>query len=162
MIEVGRLCLKIAGREAGRYCIVVKKMDENFVMVTGPRELTSVKRRRCNINHLEPIMETLNIKSDAPDSEILKAYQQANLIKKLGLEPNVKAAKAEKRAAEREGKARKEGPPPSKAKHPERKAGKGERKKEKKPVKKGPAKKAEKRDVKKSKKHAKAAKKSKK
>jgi large subunit ribosomal protein L14e len=86
MLEVGRLCLKTAGREAGRYCVVVKPMDENFVMVTGPKDLTSVKRRRCNVNHLEPVMEVLKINSDAPDSEVLKAFQSANLVTKLGLE----------------------------------------------------------------------------
>ena len=132
MIEVGRLCLKIAGRESGRYCVVVKKMDENFVMVTGPRELTSVKRRRCNICHLEPVMETLNIKSDAPDSEILKAYQQANLITKLGLGPRMagKPEKVEKkeRPGEKKGK-------PKKEKLPERKAEKAKKEEKPKPVK---------------------------
>ncbi len=86
MLEVGRVCMKLAGREAGKYCVIVKKMDENFVMVTGPKELTSVKRRRCNVNHLEPLMDMLKIKSDAPDSEVLRAYQQDNLTRKLGLE----------------------------------------------------------------------------
>ena len=129
MIEVGRLCLKIAGRESGRYCVVVKEMDENFVMVTGPRELTSVKRRRCNINHLEPVMETLNIKSDAPDSEILKAYQQANLITKLGLGPR-KAGKPEKKAEEKAEKPGEKKEKPMKEKPPERKIEKRKPKKE--------------------------------
>ncbi len=140
MIEVGRLCLKIAGREAGKYCVIVKKMDESFVMVTGPKELTSVRRRRCNINHLEPIMEMLKIKSDAPDSDILKAYQEANLIAKLGLE-----ARPEKKA---------EKPVEKKEKAPERKIEKRELKKEPKKSKPGkavkkPAKKAEKKELKK-------------
>jgi large subunit ribosomal protein L14e len=104
VFEVGRLCMKVAGREAGRYCVVIKKMDENFVMVTGPKELTSVKRRRCNINHLEPLMETLKIKSDAPDGDVLRAYQEANLTKKLNLgtvkpapRPSKKKEKPEKK-----------------------------------------------------------------
>jgi large subunit ribosomal protein L14e len=129
MLEVGRVCLKIAGREAGRYCVVVKRMDENFVMVTGPRDLTSVKRRRCNIDHLEPLMEALRIKSDAADSEVLKAYQQANLITKLGLEagkaaagkPGKKPEKAEKPAEKKEARPKKT----KKEKPAERKAGKG-------------------------------------
>ena len=129
MIEVGRLCLKIAGRESGRYCVVVKEMDENFVMVTGPRELTSVKRRRCNINHLEPVMETLNIKSDAPDSEILKAYQHANLITKLGLGPR-KAGKPEKKTEKKAEKPVEKKEKPMKEKPPERKVEKKESKKE--------------------------------
>lgn len=102
MFEVGRLCMKIAGREAGKYCVIVKKMDDNFVLITGPRELTSVKRRRCNMNHLEPMLDVLKIKSDAADNDVLKAYQQANLTKKLGLEPGKPARKAEKRPEKKE------------------------------------------------------------
>lgn len=59
-IEVGRLCIKIAGREAGAKCVVVDIIDEKFVEVVG----TSVKNRRCNINHLEPLAESIEIKSD--------------------------------------------------------------------------------------------------
>lgn len=86
MFEVGRICMKVAGREAGKYCVIVKKMDGNFVMVTGPREITSVKRRKCSIGHLEPIMEKVKISQDAADSEILKAYEQAGLFEKLKIE----------------------------------------------------------------------------
>ncbi len=98
MLEVGRICMKIAGREAGRYCVVVKKMDESFVMVTGPKELTSVRRRRCNVSHLEPLVDVIKIKSDAPDSDVLRAYQEASITRKLGLEDVRKAGK-EKPAA---------------------------------------------------------------
>jgi large subunit ribosomal protein L14e len=90
MFEIGRLCLKTAGREAGNYCVIIKKMDEGFVMVTGPKSLTRVKRRKCNINHLEPIEEMVNIKSDASDVEVLKAYQQASILARLGLEKGKK------------------------------------------------------------------------
>ena len=86
MYDVGRLCLKVAGREAGRYCIVVKKLDAGFVLVTGPRSVTHVKRRKCNINHLEPLKEMLKIKEDASDEEILSAYEEASVFKKLDLQ----------------------------------------------------------------------------
>ena len=122
MLDVGRVCLKIAGREAGKYCVVVKKMDESFVMITGPKELTSVKRRRCNISHLEPLIDVIKIKSDAPDNDILKAYQDANLTNKLGLEPGKarkveakKAAKKEPRKEVRKVEAKKEAKKPAKA-----------------------------------------------
>lgn len=124
MFEIGRLCMKIAGREAGKYCVVVKKMDEKFVMITGPRELTAVKRRRCNVNHLEPMLDVLSIKSDASDSDVLKAYQKANLTKKLGLEPGARPATqkgASKRAVQipKEAPKRKAEPKPvAKAKKP--------------------------------------------
>lgn len=104
MFEVGRVCLKIAGREAGRYCVIVSKIDDNFVTVTGPRNLTDVKRRRCNVNHLEPILDVLKIKADANDDAVLKAYQEANLMKKLNLEVRKKHESKGEEKAKKKGK----------------------------------------------------------
>jgi len=109
MFDVGRLCIKIAGREAGKYCVVVKKLEDNFVLVTGPRSVTQVKRRKCNILHLEPLKETLNIKADASDEEVIKAYEEASLFSKLDLqrpshtpEPEEKEEKKAKKKKESE------------------------------------------------------------
>ncbi|HDI12670.1 MAG TPA: 50S ribosomal protein L14e, partial [Hadesarchaea archaeon] len=45
VVDVGRVCVKIAGHEAGKRCVVVEVLDDTFVVVSGPK----VKRRRCNI-----------------------------------------------------------------------------------------------------------------
>ena len=85
MIEVGRVCVKLSGREAGKICVVTKKIDKTFVEITGPKKLTGVKRRRCNIMHLEPTKYLLKIKEGASDEEIIKVMKKENLIKKLNL-----------------------------------------------------------------------------
>lgn len=59
-IEVGRVCIKTAGREAGEKCAIVEVIDENFVEVVGK----AVKNRRCNIAHLEPVDETVEVSDD--------------------------------------------------------------------------------------------------
>ncbi|BDH79731.1 MAG TPA: 50S ribosomal protein L14e [Methanothermobacter sp.] len=59
-IEVGRICIKTAGREAGEECVIVDIIDKNFVEVVG----VNVKNRRCNIKHLEPTGKKIEIKSD--------------------------------------------------------------------------------------------------
>lgn len=84
-MEVGRICIKLKGREKGKYCVIIKKINKNFVLVTGPRKLTGVKRRRCNIMHLRPTEHILEIKEDASEKEVLEAFEKANLIKKFGL-----------------------------------------------------------------------------
>jgi large subunit ribosomal protein L14e len=84
-LEVGRICMKAAGREAGKYCIVLKKMDDNFVLITGPKTLTQVKRRRCNVEHLEPTSFTVKIDTEASDAVVMEAYEKAGLLTKLGL-----------------------------------------------------------------------------
>ena len=69
-IEVGRVCVKVAGREAGKRCVIVDVMDKSFVVVTGPKKVTGVKRRRVNINHVAPTEDVLPIKRGASDDEV--------------------------------------------------------------------------------------------
>lgn len=34
-MEIGRVCIKIAGRDAGMKCVVVEQLDNNFVLIDG-------------------------------------------------------------------------------------------------------------------------------
>ncbi len=79
-IEVGRLCIKLRGRESGRKCIIVDIIDENFVLITGPKDVSGVKRRRCNINHIELLPEKIDIEPGASDEEVKKALEAAGLL----------------------------------------------------------------------------------
>ncbi len=101
-IAVGTVCMKVAGREAGAICCVVKPVDKTFVMVTGPKLVTGIKRRKCNIEHLEPVGIFLeSIKEDAGDEEIIEAYKKSNVISKFNLKlPSAGEMKSEKSKAE--------------------------------------------------------------
>ena len=74
-IEVGRVCVKVAGRESGRKCVIVDVMDKSFVVVTGPKKVTGVKRRRVNINHVAPTEDTVQIRRGASDEEVTKMIE---------------------------------------------------------------------------------------
>ena len=76
-IEVGRICVKVSGREAGRKCVIVDLMDKNFVLITGPKELTGIKRRRANVDHIEPLQDSVKIKRGASDEEIAETLKAA-------------------------------------------------------------------------------------
>ena len=78
-IKVGRVCVKLLGREAGRKCVIVDIVDHNFVVITGPKELTGVRRRKANIDHIEPTDKEINISKGASDEEVLKAIEEAGL-----------------------------------------------------------------------------------
>lgn len=96
-LEIGRVCMKVAGREAGKYCVVVKKMNNAFVEVTGPKILTGVKRRRANVEHLEPLEYVLQITDSANDEDVVAALEKAGVMTKLGLKkPSAAEMKAEK------------------------------------------------------------------
>ncbi len=72
-MEVGRICVKLVGRETGKKCVVVDVVDKNFVLITGPKAVTGVRRRRTNVDHLEPTPETVELKKGAADDEVEKA-----------------------------------------------------------------------------------------
>ncbi|MCI2415245.1 MAG: 50S ribosomal protein L14e [Candidatus Aramenus sp.] len=79
VIEIGRICVKTRGREAGKKCVIVDIVDNNFVLVTGPKKLSGVKRRRVNILHLEPTDKKVDIQKGASDEEVEKKLQEAGL-----------------------------------------------------------------------------------
>jgi len=83
VFDVGRICVKTMGREAGRKCVVVDIINENFVVVTGPKNVSGVKRRRANVKHLEPTPLRINISKGASDEEVLKALEEAGLIEEM-------------------------------------------------------------------------------
>ena len=78
--EIGRIAVKVAGREAGRKCVIVDVLDKNFVLVTGPRELTGVRRRKANVAHLAFTPHKIEIQRNASDEEVMKALEKAGLI----------------------------------------------------------------------------------
>ena len=49
-------------------------------MITGPKSVSGVKRRRVNINHIEPLDKKIEISKGASDDEVLKALEDAGLI----------------------------------------------------------------------------------
>lgn len=82
-IEVGRICVKLLGREAGKKCVVVDVTDKSFIEITGPKELTGVRRRRANINHVEPLQDTIQINRGASDEEVKEALKSAGKLESM-------------------------------------------------------------------------------
>jgi large subunit ribosomal protein L14e len=74
MFEIGRLCVKIAGRETGSKVVIVDVIDKNFVLIDG-----QVKRKRCNISHLEPLPQLMKIKKNTSTDEIKKEFEKLNI-----------------------------------------------------------------------------------
>lgn len=86
-IEVGRICVKLLGRETGKKCVVVDVIDKNFALVTGPKNVTGVRRRRTNVDHLEPTPEAVEVKKGAGDEEVEKALTKSKKVKFMKEEP---------------------------------------------------------------------------
>lgn len=82
-IEVGRICVKVSGREAGKKCVIVDLTDKSFVLITGPKKVTGVKRRRANANHIEPLQDKLDLKRGASDEEVTVALKAAGKLEAM-------------------------------------------------------------------------------
>jgi large subunit ribosomal protein L14e len=80
-MEVGRVCVKLSGRETGKKCVVVDVVDKNFVLVTGPKSVSGVRRRRTNVDHLEPTSELVELKKGAADEDVEKAITKGKKTK---------------------------------------------------------------------------------
>lgn len=90
MMDIGRVCIKIAGRDAGEIAVVIEKIDDTFVLVNG-----NVRRKRCNIKHLEPTEKLVMIQNGVSTEELHHAMKDAGLEVKKKSE-KTKEAKAPK------------------------------------------------------------------
>ncbi len=74
MIEIGRIVIKLAGRDAGREAIIVDILDGNYVLIDG-----NVRRRKCNILHLEPTDKKIEIKKGASHEDVKKEFEKLKI-----------------------------------------------------------------------------------
>jgi large subunit ribosomal protein L14e len=82
-VEIGRICVKTAGRNAGKKCVVVDVMDKSFILVTGPKAVTGVKRKRANMNHIMVLEDKLDLKRDASDDEVTQVLTSAGKLEEM-------------------------------------------------------------------------------
>ena len=82
-MEIGRICIKVLGREAGKKCVIVDLVDQNFVLITGPKAVSSIKRRRANISHLELTQEKVDVNRGATDEEVTEALKAAGKLEEM-------------------------------------------------------------------------------
>ncbi len=82
-IEIGRVCVKVAGKDSAKYCIITGVDKDGMVEITGPKPITGIKRKNCNPAHLEPTKDKVEIKDKAIDEDVIKAIESAGLTDKL-------------------------------------------------------------------------------
>ena len=99
MMEIGRMCVKIAGRDSNGKCVVIDVIDEKYVIIDG-----QVRRKKCNITHLEPLNDVLKIKKNESHENIVKLFSEKGieLESKSTKERKPKAEKTEKPEAKKE------------------------------------------------------------
>ena len=80
---VGIVGTKTRGREVGKKCVIIDIINKNFVLITGPKALSGVKRRRVNMKHIQLTDDFLKISRSASDQEIMKTLKETGRIKDM-------------------------------------------------------------------------------
>lgn len=74
-MNIGQVCIKIAGRDAGQPCVIIKQVDQNTVLIDG-----NTRRRKCNVKHLEPIDKIVSIDEDAGHADVVRALKNIGIV----------------------------------------------------------------------------------
>tara|TARA_Y100000310_G_C20697509_1_gene826751 strand:+ start:507 stop:959 length:453 start_codon:yes stop_codon:yes gene_type:complete len=106
LYTIGRICVKLAGRDAGQKCVVLSEIKNSRVLIDG-----ATRRREVNVNHLEPLADTVEVKAGASTAEVSKVLEPFGVklsetkAKKAGSRPKqVRLAKKTKRKSADKGK----------------------------------------------------------
>src|SRR3989344_8078287 len=86
MVEIGQIAIKICGRDGGKFAVVVDKIDEIYFLKDG-----NVRRKKCNLKHLEFLDKVVKIKKNASSDEVKKE------LEKIGINADKKSAKKDKK-----------------------------------------------------------------
>jgi large subunit ribosomal protein L14e len=96
MMETGRICVKTAGRDSGKKCVIVDVLDDRNVMIDG-----ETRRRKCNMRHLEPTQDTIKIAKGASHSDVAAEFKNLGIELKETKPRKAKPRPKQTRAAER-------------------------------------------------------------
>lgn len=91
MFEIGRVCIKIAGRDAGKKCVIVDQSEGNYFLIDG-----ETRRRKCNLTHLEPLSSLIKIKKGASREDVKKAFKSELGIELKDTKPKEKKERPKK------------------------------------------------------------------
>lgn len=91
MIEIGRLVVKTAGRDAGKKAVVIDVLDGKYVLIDG-----ETRRRKCNILHIEPLNQVVKVEKNTSHDEVAKVLKEIG-IEVITTKPKPKAEKPRKK-----------------------------------------------------------------
>jgi large subunit ribosomal protein L14e len=75
VFDIGRVCRKTSGLDAGKLCVVLSK-DKNFATIVGP----NIKKTKVNLRHLEPLPNMVKAGKDASQAEATELLKNEGLI----------------------------------------------------------------------------------
>jgi len=71
-LDIGRLCIKKAGRDAGYKAVIIGKVENGRVLIDG----IDVRRKKVSIAHIEPLPQKIDITENANHETVVKALER--------------------------------------------------------------------------------------
>ncbi|PIZ52105.1 50S ribosomal protein L14e [Candidatus Woesearchaeota archaeon CG_4_10_14_0_2_um_filter_33_13] len=75
LYQIGRICMKLAGRDAGKKGVIIEIIDNQFVILDG-----ATRRKKVNVKHLEPMEQIVKIKDKASHQEVKSVLEKVGII----------------------------------------------------------------------------------
>lgn len=76
IFDVGRVCRKTRGIDAGKICVIAAKPEKGIAMVIGP----NIAKTKANLRHLEPTPTTIKIDKNTSQPEITELLKKEGLV----------------------------------------------------------------------------------
>ena len=74
-MNVGTLCIKLAGRDAGKRCVILNTAQQGRVLIDG-----ETRRRECNIHHLQSLNQIVSVNENAPHDDVIAAFKAVGIV----------------------------------------------------------------------------------
>lgn len=78
IFEIGRICIKLSGKDAGKLCVVIDLVNEITVFVDGYS-----RRKKCNLKHLEQTEYVVNIFRGITHDDLIRVLESENMPPEL-------------------------------------------------------------------------------
>jgi len=98
-VEIGRVVFINFGEDYGKLATIINVIDNNTVLVDGPRALTGVGRKTVNIKRLTLTDIKLDVGVHAREKSLKKAFEKQNVLnewKKSALAKKLESRKKRK------------------------------------------------------------------
>jgi len=71
---VGIVCLKLAGRDSNRFCVILEEIDSRYVLIDG-----DVRRKKCSLRHLKLLPQKVKVSKSSSTEEVRKVLMDAGV-----------------------------------------------------------------------------------
>src|SRR3989338_1355041 len=72
---VGIVCLKLAGRDANRFCVILEEIDSRYVLIDG-----DVRRKKCSLKHLKLFPQKVSVSTSSSTAQVRKALVDVGVL----------------------------------------------------------------------------------